>query len=238
MSDNTIDAEEVQHHLEILRRILEAADAEERSSLFVEGFSKFGPRFLVTLHFEPDDPAWREALIPLREEASAVAALWLNGTSYLGSVDEDERRARFGASMVDAGQIGMARLIAKSILSLPETHPLHDRAKARDALLQFVDWVRESGDREGELLAIADLLHSNLVEHDAGVELIARGEELFPLVDAGSTDAISSWRCFRSIRGRHTTERTPMGHGVRRHRLFSTASAPSDPPTRCAHKTC
>ena len=160
MSDSTIDDEEVQHHLEILGRILAASDADARSVLFVEGLSKYGPRFLTTLHFEPDDLAWREALIPLREEASAVAATWLNGTAYLGTADEDERRARFGTWMLDAGEIGLARLIAKSILSLPDTHPLHNRANARDALLRFVGAARASGDGEANSSRSPILLRS------------------------------------------------------------------------------
>jgi CHAT domain-containing protein len=184
MSDTEIDKDEVLQHFAILRRIREAHDADARSSLFVEGFSKFGPRFFATLDFEPDDPAWREALISLREEGRDVALKWLTGVTYLGSADEDERRARFGIWMLEVGEIGLARVAAKSILCLPEAHPLHDRAKARDALLRFVDAARISGDCDSELLAIADLFYAYLVEPDVGLQLIARGEELFPLVDA------------------------------------------------------
>jgi CHAT domain-containing protein len=181
MREPEIDEEEVPHHFAILRRIREAADADARSSLFVEGFSKFGLRFFNTLNFRPDDPAWREALISLRKEGCKVALKWLSGHTYLDSADEDERRARFGIWMLEEGEISLARVAAKSILCLPEAHPLHDRTKARDSLLRYVDAARISGDCEGELVGIADLLA--LVERNVGLELIVRGGQLFPLVD-------------------------------------------------------
>ncbi|HKE92880.1 MAG TPA: CHAT domain-containing protein, partial [Povalibacter sp.] len=175
-------------HIDILKRVLEAPDAEARGALFVEGLSRFGPRFLTTLYYEPEDTpenaAWRETMTPLRDEASTVVAKWLNGTDYLGSADEAERRARLGIWMLDMGQIGLARLISKSILSLPEAHPLHDRTKARDGLLRYIEAMREGGDAEGEILAIGDLLRFDLLDDNASLEFIARGEELFPKVDA------------------------------------------------------
>lgn len=187
MSDSTIGSEEIHHHLEILGRILETADADERRTLVVEGLSRFGPRFLTTLHFDEvwrGNPGFEQRMSALQEEASTVAANWLNGTTFLGSADEDERRARFGIWMLDLGEAGLARLIAKSILSLPDSHPLHDRDKAREALLRFLDYARTTNDREGEVLAIADLLREDLMDEAAALELIARGETLFPLVDA------------------------------------------------------
>jgi hypothetical protein len=42
MSEPKIDEKEVEHHVEILRRILREPDADARRLLFVEGVSKFG----------------------------------------------------------------------------------------------------------------------------------------------------------------------------------------------------
>lgn len=183
MNDSMIDEEEVRRFGELLHRIVATSNAEARALLFVEGFSKFGSRFLSLLNADPgsDDSRVRQILDPLRTEAGEVAAMWLNGRDYLGTADEAERRALFGTSTLADNPDG-ARLLAKSILALPQTHPRRELVKARELLVRHVQASRRRRNPEGELFAIADLLSFDLVDRKAATRLFSRGEALLQLV--------------------------------------------------------
>jgi hypothetical protein len=185
-----VDETEIAYQLEIIQRLMESADADARRPILVDGLSKFGPHFVATIGYLAD--AAKEQAGPnsdffaaLQGEINLATVTWLKGDVILGTADEAERRARFALRVADQLP-GLGRLVAKAILGLPAGDPLRDTERARKALLNHLEYAKSTGDQDGEILTITNLLDEKFADEATARELIERGERLLPVVEDGN----------------------------------------------------
>jgi CHAT domain-containing protein len=179
--DNSIDADEITHHLAILERVITAAEPEERQRLLVEGLARFGVRFNASLAMV------HERFPELLDDYVAAVTRWLSSEPILGWADEAERRAHFAIELIDAGQDGLLRLAARALLAVPPTSPNRDDGRARRALLRHLELGAAAGDADAQVAAIDELVSNDLVDQAEAIDLLARGDQL---LDQTATETI------------------------------------------------
>lgn len=102
-------------------------------------------------------------------EAAALSISWLSGERLTDRADEDERRALVALDILKIGgeDCGLHRLAARSIMSLPEGHPLRDVEAARDALLKQLDFCFKRKFWGGWISTVASLIEYDFLNEEA-----------------------------------------------------------------------
>ena len=212
-----IDVDEVQHHIEILQRIVTSPDADDRQRLIIEGLARFGIRFNATLGMA------HERFPELFEDYAEAVKRWLCSEPILGWADEAERRAHFATETIDAGQDGLLRLAARALLAVPETSPNRDDARARRALLRHLELGEADDDADMQVAAIDELVGNDLVESAEALDLLARGNRLLDRTDMERVGrdflvGVLGFNLKRAIRARDAGDEVSAEDGGQRRR--------------------
>ena len=174
---DSIGVDEIQHHIEILQRIMASPEADDRQRFLIEGLARFGKRFIATLGLA------RKRLPKLDEDYAEAVTRWLSSEPILGWADEAERRAHFAMEAIDEGRDGLLRLAARALLAVPKTSPNRDDARAKRALLRHLELGEAVDDADRQVAAIDELVSNELVEPAEALDLLARGGRLLDRTD-------------------------------------------------------
>jgi CHAT domain-containing protein len=145
-----ISKAEVESHLEYIQRVLTAESHEERRAALSEQLLAFGPRSLsVWQQLESMAADAQKDFYRARfDELTELWALWMKGKNLTRRPDEPERRALAGLLMLeerpDLRQLYHYAVVA--ILELPEGHPRRDVARARQAIMDELAWLKDQGE--------------------------------------------------------------------------------------------
>ncbi len=176
-----IDEDEDLMHARLAMELTTIESAEERQQKIAELVLRFGPRFVAHIsnaaeNFGSSIPH----LIELAEEANHIFLTWLTGKSHSKQVDEDERRRAATDAILRSEQLisRFGRLLAQSILSLPNGHPQRDEGLAHYYLLRFLHFGEVNNDVESQLLALRTLLLYGLESPQRELDLIQTGQQL------------------------------------------------------------
>lgn len=175
----TIGEDEAKHQWVYIKKALDSQTAEDRQKALGEGFMHFGMRFMFSLDNIVTAGVGGKIFKDLLAEAQELFMSWLTGRKFTNRADEDERRAKVAAMIIQmAGEMGplFDRIAALAILKLPEGHVERNVTLAHQALLRNLERCRADGNPDGQVLTIHHLLRYDLEPTDRSLELIQQGE--------------------------------------------------------------
>lgn len=142
----TIGDAEMDAHLALVQRAIEAPAGDARRDVLIEGLLAFGDRFVATwqelARMAEGDNVFREPA----EQAFTLLVGWMKGQDLTSRADERDRRALAGLRLI-ASRPDLPDLwsyAAEAVLALPEGHPLRDAGTAHEALRTVIQRYREA----------------------------------------------------------------------------------------------
>jgi hypothetical protein len=176
LDEDLIDADEAQHQSLLIKRARETENREQRQAALADGMLAYGPRFMHFLgavaQLEQEEAWGGDRLQRLFDEALDLYTSWLGGKQLTDRVDEAERRYLVLAEAIDTNS-ALALSLARSILGLPEAHPLRDVDRARQLLEEHLERSRDEAWAHDEVSTIGLLLELEPVERS--LELLEEG---------------------------------------------------------------
>jgi hypothetical protein len=154
-----------------------AKSADDQPTALAAGLLACGITFVDHLRDAAEADDADELLLA---EAWRIAVEWLRGQTLSTRSDEAELRAQMAHDLLSPQAVGERSdvLAAKALLAMPAGHPLRDEMFLLAVLRRGIARSRRAGDGDGELEALAGLLHPVLPGRRVGLRWDRRGLQL------------------------------------------------------------
>jgi tetratricopeptide (TPR) repeat protein len=186
-TDSSLGADEAKQHIIYIEIAYKSEDAAERRQALIEGLMRFGIRFAQSINYIAGQTDNQGPFENVKNEVDEILGSWVMGARLTDRVDEDERRAQLAAFLLRSENALLERYAVRCLLALPEGHTQRDTALAHSALLRMLERSRASGETDGQLLAITDLVEFRLEPHERLLEFIHEGRSLAERVSEADT---------------------------------------------------
>lgn len=174
---------DAKHHFALVQRALAAADDAQRDAALGEGFARFGMGFAYSLGELARLENTPGPYTALSEESGAFLLRWIGGARLTKRADDDERRVAVGEEMLlmAQGHVRIGGIVARAILSLPESHPQRDLQRAETLVRQRLGAALNDDDPSSFVSSVIDLLDHGLAAEDEAVSLYEQARQRLPI---------------------------------------------------------
>jgi CHAT domain-containing protein len=180
----TSSEHEIGAHDDAVSHWAERAGLEGDPAELAGGLLVCGLAFIDRLRdLADEDNAWLGVL----SQACNLAVEWLRGVPLSARSDEPELRAQFAHDVLPPDSRGERTdvIAARVLLSLPSGHPLRDTPAQVSVQRQGMLRSRRADDADGELEAVAYLLHHAAPARRTALRLDRRGQLVVPRAHEG-----------------------------------------------------
>lgn len=178
-----ISKADAKHHLAFVQRALDAKDDAQREAALGEGFARFGMGFGYCLNELAKLESTPGRFTTLNEESVVLLLRWIGGERLTMRADDDERRVAVGEEMLAMApnHARVAGIVARAILSLPESHPQRDVKRAEILVRQRLGAALQDDDASSFVSSVIDLLEHGLAAEDEAVPLYEQAALRLPI---------------------------------------------------------